>query len=437
MEWWLLLVIIFATLIFLFLIEVPVAFSFLLINVLGFYFFMGGRAGLNQLILSIYESVTTFVLLPVPLFILMGDLMFRTGVAPRMIETLDKWLGRVPGRLSLLTVFGGAVFGAVSGASMASVAMLGSVVLPDMEKRGYKKPMSLGPILGSAGLDILIPPSAVGVVLAALGRFPVGKFLVAITIPGILLAVLYAIYVIVRCRLQPSLAPAYETTPTPLSEKINATLYYVVPLGSVFFLAIGLIFLGVATPSEAAALGALGSFGLALFYRSLNWKVFKETIASVLRVTVMVFMIIAGATAFSQILAFTGTTVELVMLSERLPLPPMLILVLMQIIVLIMGCFMEGISIIMVTIPIFMPIINALGFNPIWFGAILLLNLQVGGISPPFGMTLFVLKGVAPRHITMKDIYLAAYPFIALDILMMALMMAFPQITLWAPGLMK
>jgi tripartite ATP-independent transporter DctM subunit len=437
MEWWLFLIMIFSILIFLFLTRVPVAFSFLLINIVGFFLFMGGKAGLNQLILSIYESVTTFVLLPIPLFIMMGDLMFRTGVAPRMIEALDMWLGRVPGRLSLLTVFGGAVFGAVSGASMASVAMLGSVVLPQMQERGYKHPMSLGPILGSAGLDILIPPSALGVVLAALGRFSVGKFLVAITIPGILLAVLYAAYVIVRCRLQPSLAPAYESTAAPLSKKINATLYYVLPLGSVFFLAIGLIFLGVATPSEAAALGALGCFGLALFYRSLSWKVFNESVGSVLRVTVMIFMIIAGATAFSQILAFSGATVELVKLSERFPLPPMLILVLMQLIVLIMGCFMEAISIIMVTIPIFMPIIKTLGFDPIWFGAIMLLNLQVGGISPPFGLTLFVLKGVAPGHITMGDIYAAAYPFIALDILMMAIMMAVPQITLWAPSLMK
>ncbi len=436
MEWWLLLIIIFFSLIFLFFIEVPVAFSFLVINILGFYFLMGGTAGLSQLILSIYESVSTFVLLPVPLFILMGDLMFRTGVAPRMIDTLDKWLGRVPGRLSLLTVFGGAVFGAISGASMASVAMLGSVVYPEMERRGYKKPMAIGPVLGSAGLDIMIPPSAVGVVLAALGRFPVGPFLIAITVPGILLAVLYALYVIIRCKLQPHLAPAYDITPATFSEKVRATVIYVLPLGSIFFLSIGLIFLGVATPSEAAAIGALGCFGLALVYKSLNWKVIKESVSSVLRITVMIFMIIAGATAFGQILAFSGATVELVKLAENAPLPPICIFILMQILVLIMGCFMEGISIIMVTIPIFMPIIHSFGYNPLWFGAILLLNLQVGGISPPFGMTLFVFKGVAPSHVTMTDIYLASYPFIALDVLMMALMMIFPQITLWAPGLM-
>jgi tripartite ATP-independent transporter DctM subunit len=275
-----------------------------------------------------------------------------------------------------------------------------------------------------------------GVVLAAVGRFSVGKFLIAIIAPGILLAIIYAIYIVLRCWLQPHLAPPYDVMRWSLSRKIGATVRYILPLGSIFFLAIGLIFLGVATPTEAAALGALGCFFLALLYRGLTWKIFKESVSGVVQATVMIFMIITGSTAFSQILAFTGVADELVKLSVAHPLPPILILISMQIVVLIMGCFMEGLSIIMVTIPIFMPIANTLGFDPVWFGAIMLLNLQIGGISPPFGLTLFVMKGVAPRDVTMTDIYKAAYPFICLDLVGMAVMILFPPFVLWLPRLM-
>jgi tripartite ATP-independent transporter DctM subunit len=206
------------------------------------------------------------------------------------------------GKVEHLAVFGGAIFGALSGAGAASAAMLGSVLLPEMEKRGYKNPMTLGPLLGSAGLDIMIPPSALGVILAILGRFSVGKFLVAITLPGLLMAGLYVIYIVVRCRLQPHLAPPYDVTLTPFSEKVRLTIYYVLPLGTVFFLAIGLIFLGIATPTEAAAMGAMGCLILAIFYRKLSLKVFRESLLGTMQVTVMIYMIFTGSTAFAQIL---------------------------------------------------------------------------------------------------------------------------------------
>lgn len=436
MEWWLVLLIIFCGLLALFAVGVPIAFSFLIINIIGAYVFWGGGAGLSQLILSVSDSVTKFSLLPIPLFIFLGDMMFRSGMAPKMMDVLDKWLGRLPGRLSLLAVYGGAIFGALSGAATASAAMLGKVLLPEMEKRGYKYPMSLGPIMGSAGLDIMIPPSALGVILAALGRFSVGKFLVAITIPGLLMALIYAIYIILRCRLQPSLAPLYDITRWSLAEKTKATVKYVLPLGSIFFLVMGLIFIGVATPTESAALGALGCFVLAILYRGMRWEIFKESISGTLQVTIMVFMIFTGATAFSQILAYTGTTQGLVELSVKFPLPPLVILAMMQVVLLIMGCFMEPTSIMMVTMPIFMPIANRLGFDPIWFGTIVLLNMQMATLTPPFGMILFVVKGVAPPHITMTHIYKAVYPFLGLDLIAMAIIIFYPPIVLWAPGLM-
>jgi tripartite ATP-independent transporter DctM subunit len=435
-EWWLILLIIFSALVILFILGVPVAFAFLFVNVIAVYAFWGGGAGLSQMILSIYESVTIFALLPVPLFVLMGEVMFRSGIAPRMMDVLDKWLGRLPGRLSLLAVGGGTLFAALSGSAMAGAAMLGSVLVPEMEKRGYKKPMSLGPILGSGGLAIMIPPSALGVLLAALGRFSVGRFLIAIIIPGLIMAVLYAAYVIGRCWLQPQLAPSYAVRPTSLLDKIRATLRYVLPLSSIVFLVVGLIFLGIATPTEAAALGALGCLVLAFIYRGLSWEVLKTSITGTLQVTIMMLMILTGSTAFAQILAYTGATQGLVEFALSILLPPICVLIAMQIVLLIMGTFMEPLTIMMVTLPIFMPIVEKLAFNPLWFGAIMLLNMEMATTSPPFGLVLFVMKGVAVPGTTLGDIYKAGLPFLACDAVAMALIMAFPGLVLWLPGLM-
>ncbi|MCK5256740.1 MAG: TRAP transporter large permease subunit, partial [Deltaproteobacteria bacterium] len=307
MDWWLVLIIIFCSTVFLFLMGFPVAFSLLLIDIIGFVVYGGIEAGPHIFILSLYASVTKFSMLPLPLFILMGEVMFQSGIARHMMDTLDKWLGRVPGRLSLLAVGGGGLFATLTGSSMASSALLGSILVPEMMKRGYKKEMSIGPILGSGGLAIMIPPSVLGVILAASGQFSVGDFLIAFIIPGLLIALTYTVYIVLRCRVQPHLAPSYDlTSHASLSEKISLTLRYVLPLGSIIFLVIGLIFLGVATPTESAALGAAGCFILAFFYKGLSWKVVKVSIEHTIKITVMMLMIFAGSTAFSQILAYTG-----------------------------------------------------------------------------------------------------------------------------------
>jgi len=437
MEWWTTLILIFLCLMFLFVIGVPVAFSFLFINIIGVYIFWGGEAGLTQLIRSIYRSVATFALLPVPLFILMGEIMFRSGIAPKMMDTLDKWLGRIPGRLSMLAIGGGTLFSTLSGSAMAGCAMLGSVLVPEMEKRGYKKQMSIGPILGSGGLAIMIPPSALGVLLASLSRISVGGMLVAIIMPGIIMAFLYAAYIIIRCFLQPGLAPSYEVEKTPFSEKIILTFKYVLPLGTIVFLVIGLMFLGVATPTESAALGALGCFLLVFIYKGWDWQAMSSSISHTLKITVMMFMIMTGAMAFSQILAFSGASSGLVSLAGGLNMHPIFILIFMQIILLFMGVFMEPLTIMMVTLPIYMPIIKTLGFDPIWFGTIMLINMEMATTTPPFGLVLFVMKSVATSDTTMGDIYKAGLPFLACDAVAMGLVMAFPGLALYLPGLMR
>jgi len=437
LEWWLALLLLFSGFILLLLIAMPVAFAFLLVNIVGVFCFWGGAIGLNQLVLSIDTSVSSFALLPVPMFILMGEVMFQSGVGFQMMDVLDKWMGRIPGRLALISVAAGTMFATLSGAAMGSVALLGSVLTPEMEKRGYKKPMSLGPVLGSGGLAIMIPPTALGVILATLGEFSVGRLLIAIVVPGLMMALSYAIYIILRCKLQPSLAPAYEVAPVPLSKKLVATLQYILPLGFIIFMVTGIIFLGVATPSEAAATGALSCFILAAAYRRLNWEVVKKSVNSAMRISVMIFLIIAAAKGFGQNLAFTGATKGLAEFTMGLPLAPIVIFITIQVIVVIMGMFMEPASIIMITLPVFMPVVHTLGFDPVWFAIVMLLNIQLGMLSPPFGMSLFVMKGVAPPDTTMGDIYRAALPFFALNLVGMALIIAFPALALWLPGLMR
>ena len=437
MEWWLVLALIFGSLITLLSIGMPVAFAFLLINLVGVFLLWGGEVGLRQLILSISTSVATWALLPVPMFILMGEVMFHSGVGNKLIDTVDKCLGRLPGRLGLLAVGAGALFSTLSGSAIGTAAMLGSTLTPEMEKRGYKKPMSLGPILGSGGLAIMIPPSTLAVILASLGEFSIGRLLIAIIIPGISMAVLYASYIIIRCKLQPSVAPPYEAALPSLFERAAAIVRYVLPIGLIIFLVLGLIFLGVASPTEAAATGAFGCFILAALYRRLDWETIRKSVAGTLSITVMIFMIITGSMAFSQILAFTGATASLTRLALGFPVAPIVLLIGMQIVLLLLGMFMDQVSIMMITIPMFMPVALAVGWDPVWFGAIMLLNLEIGVTTPPFGVLLFVMKGVAPSDTTMGQIYRAAIPFIICDLIVMGLMMVVPQTVLWLPNLMR
>jgi tripartite ATP-independent transporter DctM subunit len=437
MEWWAYMLLFFGGLSVLLLTGLPVAFAFVLVNVVGAYAFWGGEIGLGQLILSIDSSVSTIVLVPVPMFILMGAVMFHSGVAFKMIDVLDHWLGRIAGRLAVLAVVAGTLFATLTGVAMGSVAMLGSTLAPDMERRGYAKSMSLGPILASGSLAIMIPPSALAVILAGLGKFSVGKLLIGIILPGLLLALVYMAYIVVRCAVQPSLAPAYHVSPTPLGPRIRDTIYFVVPPISVVVVVIGTIFLGMATPTEAAAVGALLTFLLAFAYGKLSWVVIKKSVGSATSLSVMVLIILTGSAAFGQLLSFSGVTPALTRTAVNLPVEPIVVLILMQVVVVFLGMFIEQTSIVMVTIPIFMPIVAAMGWDPVWFGAIMLLNLELATISPPFGLSLFVMKGIASPGTTMADLYRAALPFVGLNFLVMGLMIGFPPLVLWLPGLMR
>lgn len=438
MEWWVALAIVFGSMFILFMIGLPIAFSFLAINIVGVIVLWNGEAGLNQLILNIFSSVSKFSLLPIPMFILMGEIMFRTGLGFKVLDAVGKWFGNLPGRLSIVAVGSGTLFSVLSGSSVASTALLGSLLVPDMQKKGYSPAMTVGPILGSAGLATMIPPTALGILLASLASIPVGHFLFSIVIPGILLAIIFILYIIIRCYLQPELAPSYDVEKVSISEKLIGTIKYILPLGIIVFLLLGLIILGYATPTQSAVLGALGTIVLSMFYGGLTWKKFWDSLTGTLRSSVMIFMIIIGSTTFGQILSYTGVTGGLVQLVGNIEIHPIMILILIQMILLLLGCFMEPLSIMMMTLPVLMPIAKSLGFDPLWFGAIMLLNMQIATITPPFGMDLFAMKAVIPKGtISMKEIYLAVIPFILLNLLVMALMIIFPSLTLWLPSFVK
>ena len=436
MEWWMTFILILSLLIFLFFLSVPVAFCFLFVNVLFAYLFWGGEMGLTQLVLSIARSISSFSMLPVPLFLLMGEVMFLFGIAQSMMDTLEKWMGRIPGRLSLLAVVGGVLFATLSGSSMAGCAMLGQTLLPEMEKKGYKAPITLGPIMGCGTLAAMIPPSALGVMLASLAQISVGDFLLSIIFPGILMAVLFALYIIVRCLLNPGLAPRYKVERVPLSQKLALSVKYILPLGLVIFSVIGLIVFGVATPTESAAVGAFVCFVLAFAYKGVQKGIVARALVKSVKVTAMMFMILAGATAFSQILAFTGSTQNLVGLATSLHLHPIFMIIIMQIILIILGTFMEPLSILMVSLPIYMPIIRQLGIDPLPFCAVILINMEMATISPPDGLVLYTMKAVAPQY-SMGQIYRASIPFVIIDVIAMALVMVFPQISLYLPSIAK
>lgn len=437
MDWVLYLVLFFGGLVLLLLVGLPVAIAFALVNLIGVYAFWGGAGGLGQLILSIDSSVASFVLVPVPMFILMGTVMFHSGVAARMIDVLDQWLGHIAGRLAVLAVAAGTVFATLTGVAMGSVAMLGSTLVPDMERRGYSRSLALGSVLASGSLAIMIPPSALAVILASLGKFSVGGLLVGIVIPGLILAAAYAAYIIIRCTLQPELAPAYSVERTQLAPRLRDTLIYVAPGLLMIVIVIATIFAGIATPTEAAAIGALMSLVIAAAYGKLGWAVIKKSIGSATSLSVMVLLVLTGSAAFSQLLSFSGVTPAITGLATGLDVHPIFVLVLMQLVVMVLGCFIEQTAIVLVTIPIFMPIVAAMGWNPIWFGAIMMLNLEMATITPPFGLALFVMKGLAPPGTTIGEIYRAAFPFIGINLVVMALMILVPDIVLWLPARME
>jgi tripartite ATP-independent transporter DctM subunit len=434
MEWPLILLLLFGSLLILMFLGLPVAFSFLLVTSGAVYLLMGGVHGLTQLTVSIFDSLTKFNLTAIPFFILMGEVLYHAGLVSKALDVFSKWVGAIPGRLSVVTFLIGGLFGALSGATVASTAVLAALMVPEMMRRHYHKEMILGPIMASGALDMIIPPSALTVLLGTIAEVSIGRLLINAIVPGYILLGIYVGFVVIRCWLNPFLAPKYELGGISLREKIFVGIRDLFPLGIVIFVALGLMMLGVATPTEAAALASLISFVIAAIYRSLTVQVIKQSILGSLQVTIMILTIIAASAAFSQVLAFSGASRGMLQLVLGAAADPLWILIIMLAIVILLGCFIEQVSIMMITLPIFMPIVKALGMDPVWVCILILLCLSIGQLSPPFGLALFVMKATSPPEITMKDIYQAAWPYCLLDFLGVTLIIAFPSLATWFKG---
>ena len=417
-------------------IGMPVAIAFLASNVLGVFLFMGGLGGVNQLVANATSTITSFILVPVPLFVLMGALFFHSGLARRVFDALDLCIGGLRGRLSYLTVLNGTIFAALSGSSMASTAMLGSLMVPEMQRRGYKPALAIGPILGSGGLAILIPPSTLAVLLASLGRIDVGALLVAGMLPGLLLAVLYVALIRLQLWYDPDAAPGYDQPPATLGAKLQAVVTNVLPMGLVVFAVVGLIILGIATPSEAAAFGVLAVVLLAAGFRSLTLEALFRAAMDGVRMTGMIFLILIGSSTFSQILAFSGATSGLIAFATGLDLAPLTMLLCMFAVLFVLGMFMDQLSMMLLTLPIFIPLAASLGFDLIWFGVIVLLALEISLTTPPFGLLLFIMVGAAPPGTTLGQVAFAALPYIAAALILTVLLVAWPNLALFLPSLM-
>jgi len=437
MPWYETMLILIGAIVALMMLGFPVPFAFLTVNCIAAYFLMGGTGGIIQVLANATTAISTFTLIAIPMFLLMGELFFRTRMVLRVFDTLEMMLGRLPGRLCYLAVAGGTLFSALIGSSMANTAMLGSLLVGEMNQRGYKPHMSIGPVIGTGGLAIIIPPSGLAVLLGSLANIDIGGLLIGGFLPGLLLAALYALLIFLQVKIDPSSAPQYDVTRPPLLTMLGSFIVNVLPMGLVIFCVVGMILLGWATPTESAVFGVLAVLVLAVCMRCLSWKAITESVTGAVRVTASIYLIIVGSSTFSQILAYTGASSGFIDFAVGLDVGPTVMLLVMFGVLLILGMLMDPASILLLTVPIFFPLAEALQFDLIWFGLIVLLGLEMGLTTPPFGVSLFVMMGVAPRGTTFTTVVKAAAPYLVCDLVAVSLIMCFPIIVTYLPSLMQ
>ncbi len=414
----------------------PVAFSFIAINLLGAFLFLGGEAGLHQLIRNSGAAVMNFSLTPIPLFILMGEVLFHTGLAIKVIDGVERLIRQVPGRLAVVAVVAGTVFSAISGSTIATTAMLGSLMLPVMLARGYHPTMATGPIMAIGAVDMLIPPSALTVLLGSLSGISISKLLIGGVVPGLILSVAFVAYIVVRVKTNPKLAPATPIEPRTGWAKYELLVLYVLPLVSIFVVVVGAMSGGIATPTESAALGALATMALAAVYRALSLQALARALRGTVGISAMILFIILGATTFSQILSFSGATEGMVSTIFGHNLSPFAIVAGMMLLLIFLGIFVDQVSMMLITLPVFMPIVQRLDIDLIWFGVLYLICMQLGLLLPPHGLLLMTMRGVAPPAVTMGHIFRAVVPYIALSLILLVLIIVFPAVATWLPALL-
>jgi tripartite ATP-independent transporter DctM subunit len=433
MDWPLVLAVLIGGTLFLMALGAPVAVAFIAVNVLGAVFVLGGDRGLVQLARNMTNTATQFAFTPIPLFVLMGEILFHTGLAIKAIDAISRLIHRVPGRMPVIALVAGTIFSAISGSTIATTAMLGALLLPEMLRRGYERKLAMGPIMAIGGVDMLIPPSGLAVLLGGLAGISISDLLVAGIVPGVILSVVFIGYIVMRAAIDPSLAPRDVGSLVVGWERWGPFLVNVLPLGIIVGLVIGSMVAGWATPTESAAVGCSATALVAALFGNLRWRAIMDALLGTAALTGMIMFIILGATTFSQILAFSGATPNLIRIITESNLSAMEVTLGMIAILLLLGLFIDQASIMMLTVPLFMPLVKTLAIDPIWFGILFLMCMQIGLLSPPFGLLLFTMKGVAPPEVTMREIVLAALPYVGFGLLLTAVILLVPEVATWLP----
>jgi tripartite ATP-independent transporter DctM subunit len=432
MEWSLLLTLIFAVLITLIMVGVPIAFSLGIVSLGLVLIFLGP----NQLMLfstTAFGQLNNFALVAIPLFVFMAEIILHSGVSTDAFDMLAKWTSKLPGSLAVAAQLTCTLFAAVSGASTATAAAVGSIAVPEMLNRGYDKRLTCGSIAAGGALGALIPPSIYMIIYGTLVEESIGQLFMGGVIPGLMLSGMFIAYIIARCIFQPELAP--RLTEVTWEERWRS-LYKV---WAILFLALSMfvsIYVGLATPSEIAGIGAFFAMAIGFAYRRLTWKAIQGAFLSTCRITCFIGWILVAATVFGYILSYLQLPQKLSAWIISQSASPYVVLLGINLILIFLGCLMDPAGILLVTIPIFVPIIKALGFDPVWFGVMFVVNTELAQITPPLGLNLFIIKGISPPHVALKDILIGAWPFMLLDMVGLALVCIFPQIILWLPSTM-
>lgn len=431
----LVLVFMFGMLFFLLLVlRVPVAFGLGTVGAIGTFLWWGGIDNLSILGVTAFRATANFYFLPVPLFILMAELILITGVSGKAFEALERFSGRMRGSLAYSTIALTTIFGAVTGYSPASCAAIGPITIPEMYKRNYDKRLAVGVVGGGAALAILIPPSGLMVIYGGLADVSIGQLFMAGIIPGLVSAALFAIWVFFLGLRRPEALPYGDVVASPKERVLG--LVKLLPLAFTIFMVLGTIYLGIATPSEAAAMGCLAAFILVVAYGKLTWAHMGEVLLRSMKANAMLFTIVFTATFFTQVLAYLQVPRVLAGGIVGLEISRWTILSLMMLLVLGLGCLMDPGSIMMILIPIFMPLVRLLGFDPVWYGILFMINLELATLTPPVGMNLFVLLSIVPEGTTVNDIFMGCLPFLLLHLLTMVIVAVIPQLALWLPSMM-
>lgn len=423
----------FGSLLFFLLLGLPLAFVLGGVSVI-FLYFTWGFDSFYMVASQIWGTMESFTLVAIPLFVFMAMVLERTGVARDLYRMMHLWFGGLRGGLAIGTLVICAVFAAMVGISGAAVVAMGTIALPSMLERGYDRKMALGVINTGGGWGILIPPSILMILYALITGVSVGQMFAAGIMPGVLLMVMTVTYILVRSTLQPHLAPALppeERGTWP--EKLRALRAVLLPIG-VVFMVLGSIIGGITTPTEAAAMGVLGSLISAAVYRQLKWSILQEAAIRTFKLTGMIMWILFAAHAFSSAYQSMGAQELIEGMMQHIPGGPWGIIIAMMVIIFFLAMVLDPVGIMLITLPVFMPIVKSLGFDPIWFGILFVINMEIGYKTPPFGFNLFYLKGVVPPGITMKDIYTSVVPFVIIEIVAIGIIMVFPEIATWLPG---